>query len=232
MDIKPIRTEEDYLAALNEIEALFDSNPDSPEGEKLEVLVTLVEAYESRHYQIPRPDPIDAIEYHMERHNLSRKDLEPYIGNRARVSEIINRKRPLSMRMIRNLHKALDIPLEILVQEYALDTSEENTDVGELPEFQNRNTWLSFIGECSLNARQNSGITKVFEISQLYKALRNELFLFREFTCNLGIRDAQEDYLVDQGIPVKNWPVRWAKNTGSGNQFQTVRFLYQGTGHD
>lgn len=121
MEIKPIRTEEDYLTALKEIETLFDAEPDSPEGEKMEVLVTLVEAYEEKNYKIPLPDPIESITYHMERLGLDRKDLEPYIGNRARVSEILNRKRSLSLRMIRNLSKGLGIPTEILVQEYPLD---------------------------------------------------------------------------------------------------------------
>ena len=88
MDIKPIRTEADYDDMLRKIEALFEAEPETPEGDELEVLVTLVEAYEEKHYEIPPPDPIDAIEYHMERLGLSRRDLEPYIGSRARVSEI------------------------------------------------------------------------------------------------------------------------------------------------
>jgi HTH-type transcriptional regulator/antitoxin HigA len=118
MDIKPIRTNEDYQSALEEIDRLFDALPDTPEGDRLEVLVTLVEAYESRRYPTSLPDPIEAIEYHLESRGLSRRDLEPYIGNRARVSEILNRKRPLSLRMIRNLEKGLGIPAEILVQRY------------------------------------------------------------------------------------------------------------------
>jgi HTH-type transcriptional regulator/antitoxin HigA len=121
MDIKPIRTEADYDDMLRKIEALFEAEPETPEGDELEVLVTLVEAYEEKHYEIPPPDPIDAIEYHMERLGLSRRDLEPYIGSRARVSEILNRKRPLSLRMIRKLGAGLNIPASILIQEYALD---------------------------------------------------------------------------------------------------------------
>jgi HTH-type transcriptional regulator / antitoxin HigA len=127
MDIKPIHTEGDYLAALEEIHALFEAEPGTPEGNKLEVLVTLVEAYEEKHYRIPSPDPIEAIEYHMERLGLIRKDLEPYIGNRARVSEILNRKRPLSLRMIRNLSKGLGISTEILAQEYPVEKEESLT---------------------------------------------------------------------------------------------------------
>lgn len=120
MDIRPIMTEADYEAALKEIERLFGAEPDTPEGNALEVWVTLVEAYEEEHYRIPLPDPISAIEYHLESRGLSRQDLEPYIGSRARVSEILNRKRPLTLRMIRNLEKGLGIPAAILVQEYEL----------------------------------------------------------------------------------------------------------------
>ena len=118
MDIKPIKTETDYQAALEEIEGLFDAAPDTPEGDRLEVLVTLVEAYEEKHYNIPKPDPIEAILYHMESRGLTRRDLQPYIGSRARVSEVLNRKRPLTMEMIRNLHKGLGIPAEVLIQPY------------------------------------------------------------------------------------------------------------------
>lgn len=88
MDIRSIKTEADYQAALEEIERLFDVAPDTPESDRLEVLATLVEAYEDRHYAIPLPDPVEAIEYYMESRGLSRRDLEPYIGNRGRVSEI------------------------------------------------------------------------------------------------------------------------------------------------
>ena len=118
MEIKPIKNETDYQAALEEIEFLFDAAPDTPEGDRLEVLTTLVEAYEERHYSIPMPDPIEAIAYHMESRGLARRDLEPFIGSRARVSEILNRKRPLTMEMIRNLHKGLGIPAEVLIQPY------------------------------------------------------------------------------------------------------------------
>lgn len=118
MEIKPIKNETDYQAALKEIESLFDAAPDTPEGDRLEVLTTLIEAYEERHYSIPMPDPIEAIVYHMESRGLTRRDLEPFIGSRARVSEILNRKRPLTMEMIRNLHKGLGIPAEVLIQPY------------------------------------------------------------------------------------------------------------------
>jgi HTH-type transcriptional regulator/antitoxin HigA len=118
MNIQPIKTEADYQAALDEIESLFDAEPGTPEEDRLEVLTTLVEAYEDRHYSLPMPDPIAAIEYPMESRGLSRRDLEPYLGSRARVSEILNRRRPLSMEMIRRLHAGLGIPAEVLIQPY------------------------------------------------------------------------------------------------------------------
>ena len=120
MDIRPIKTEADYEWALNEIDRLFDAEPGTPESDKLEVLVILVEAYEDEHDPMPLPDPIEAIEYWMESRGLSRVDLEPLIGSRGRVAEILNRKRPLTLRMIRNLDNTLGIPAEILVQEYPL----------------------------------------------------------------------------------------------------------------
>lgn len=118
MEIKPIKTELDYQVALEEIDRLFDAAPNTPEGDRLEVLTTLVEAYEDKHYDIPLPDPIEAIVYHMESRGLTRRDLEPYIGSRARVSEILTRKRFLTMRMIRKLHTGLGIPADILIQPY------------------------------------------------------------------------------------------------------------------
>jgi HTH-type transcriptional regulator/antitoxin HigA len=120
MDIQPIRTESDHAAALQEIDRLWDAPYGSPEGDKLDVLVTLVEAYEEQQYPILPPDPIEAIIHYMESQNLSRHDLEPYIGSRARVSEILNRKRALSLNMIRKLQNGLGISADILVQPYEL----------------------------------------------------------------------------------------------------------------
>jgi HTH-type transcriptional regulator/antitoxin HigA len=120
MDIKPIKTEADYQTALNEIERLFDAAPETPEGDRLEVLTTLVEAYEEKHYGIPLPDPIEAILYHMESRGLSPHDLEPYIGSFSLVSKILERKRPLTIEMIRKLNSELGIPAEVLIQPYPL----------------------------------------------------------------------------------------------------------------
>ena len=119
-EIKPIKTEAQYLAALKEIEHLFNASPNTPGGDRLEVLRTLVEYYEEKNYHIPFPDPIEAILYTMESRGLSRSDIERFIGSRARVSEVLNRKRPLTMEMIRNLHKGLGIPAEVLIQPYTL----------------------------------------------------------------------------------------------------------------
>lgn len=120
MDIKPIRTKRDYSIALKEIERLFHSRPGTADSDRLEVLTTLVVAYEEKHYTVPLPNPIDAIRYYMESRGLTRRDLEKLIGSRARVSEVLNRKRPLTMQMIRNLHKGLGVPAEILIQPYRI----------------------------------------------------------------------------------------------------------------
>ena len=121
MDIKPIKTEGDYEAALAEIERLFSADAGTPEGDKLDVLTTLVEHYEDLHHRIPFPDPIAAIIYYMESRRLSRHHMEPYIGSRARVAEVLNRKRALSIDMIRRLHTGLGIPADVLIQPYAVE---------------------------------------------------------------------------------------------------------------
>lgn len=120
MDIKPIKTKADYEAALMEIERLWGAAMGSPEGDKLDVLVTLIEAYEEQHHPIAPPDPIEALYHYLESQELSRRDLEPYIGTRARVSEILNRKRPLTLNMIRKLQSGLGISAEVLIQPYNL----------------------------------------------------------------------------------------------------------------
>jgi len=115
MDIQPIKTEEDYKSALRTIEDLWDSDVDTPNGDRLEILITLVDAYEAVHHPIYPPDPVAAIEFHMDQNEMTRADLEPYIGTRARVSEVLNRRRNLSIEMIRSLNEGLGIPLESLV---------------------------------------------------------------------------------------------------------------------
>lgn len=115
MEIRPIKTEQDYDAALAEIEQLWGAEIDSPGGDKLDVLITLVEAYEDKHHPISPPDPVEAILFRMEQAGLDRKALEPFIGKSGRVSEVLNRKRPLSIDMIRKLWRGLHIPLESLI---------------------------------------------------------------------------------------------------------------------
>ena len=115
-DIRPIRTEADYEAALAQIERLWGAKAGTPDGDRLDVLATLVDAYEGEHYPMDPPDPIAAIEFRMEQQGLTRKDLEPIIGTRTRVAEILNRKRNLSIGMIRRLHEQLGIPAEILIR--------------------------------------------------------------------------------------------------------------------
>ena len=117
MEIKPIKTEEDYRAALRDVESLMASEPGTPEGERLDVLVTLVEAYERRHFPLDLPDPVEAIKFAMERLGLSVHDLEPMIGRPNRVYEVLSRKRPLTLRMIWKLHEGLGIPAECLIKQ-------------------------------------------------------------------------------------------------------------------
>ena len=116
MDIKPIKTDADYRAALKEIESLMMAAPDTPEGEKLDVMTTLVEAYEARHFPMDLPDPVEALKFEMERRNLTVKDLEPMIGKSNRVYEILNHKRSLTLKMIWKLHEGLGIPAESLIK--------------------------------------------------------------------------------------------------------------------
>ncbi|NOX75880.1 MAG: transcriptional regulator [Gammaproteobacteria bacterium] len=116
MDIKPIKTDADYRAALKEIETLMTAASDSPEGEKLDVLVTLMEAYEGKHYPLDLPSPVEAIKFEMEQKGLTVKDLEPTIGKSNCVYEILNHKRSLTLKMIWKLHEGLGMPAESLIK--------------------------------------------------------------------------------------------------------------------
>lgn len=118
MQINPIRTEADYKATLKEVSSLMESDPDlgTPEGDRLDVLATLVQAYEEKHYPIDLPDPVEAIKFRMEQAGLTAKDLEPMIGRRNRVYEVLNRKRALTLPMIWKLHQQLGIPAESLIR--------------------------------------------------------------------------------------------------------------------
>ena len=116
MDIAPIKTQRDYRNALKEIEGLRTAKRNTPEGDRLDVLVTLVEAWERKHYRFDLPDPVEAIKYHMDQNELEPRDLIPFIGSRNRVHEVLNRKRPLTLKMIRRLHEGLGIPAESLIK--------------------------------------------------------------------------------------------------------------------
>jgi HTH-type transcriptional regulator / antitoxin HigA len=117
MDIKPIKTEEDYRATLREIESLMSAAPGSPEGERLDILVTLLSAYEQQHFPLDLPDPVEAIKFVMDQRGLTVKDLEPMIGRSNRVYEVLSHRRPLTLKMVWRLHKELGIPAESLIKQ-------------------------------------------------------------------------------------------------------------------
>jgi HTH-type transcriptional regulator/antitoxin HigA len=120
MDIKPIRTQSDYRAALKAVESLMDAKARTPEGDRLEVLVTLIEGYERQHFPMDLPDAVEAIKFRMEQQGLTAKDLEPLIGRSNRVYEVLNRRRGLTLAMIRKLHAGLGIPAESLLRQTVL----------------------------------------------------------------------------------------------------------------
>jgi HTH-type transcriptional regulator / antitoxin HigA len=120
-ELRPIRSEEDYEAALAEIERLWGADSGTPDGDRLDVLATLTDAYETQHYPMDPPDPVEAIKFRMEQQGLTRKDLEPIIGTRTRVAEILNRKRGLSIEMIRRLHERLGISADVLIRPSRID---------------------------------------------------------------------------------------------------------------
>ncbi len=116
IEVKPIRSAADHRAAMAEVKRLWGSKSGTPDGDRLDVLATLIDAYEAQHEPLDRPDPIEAIRFRMEQQGLTRKDLEPLIGTRTRVSEVLNRKRTLSIGMIRRLHAELGIAAEVLIR--------------------------------------------------------------------------------------------------------------------
>ncbi len=119
MNIKPIRNDDDLQNAFHQLEEVFQAQKGTPEADEMEILVTLIEAYENKHYPISPPDPIEAIKFRMEQQDLTARDLETFIGSSGRVSEILNKKRPLSLRMIKRLHIGLNIPYESLLADVA-----------------------------------------------------------------------------------------------------------------
>ncbi len=123
MNIKPIRNDQDLQQAFHFLEKVFQAKEGTPEADQMEILVTLIEAYENKHYPITPPDPIGAIKFRMEQQGLKPKDLEIFIGSSGRVSEVLNRKRPLSLNMIKRLHAGLNIPYESLLGDTFLATA-------------------------------------------------------------------------------------------------------------
>ena len=170
MDIKPIRNEHDYNEALAETDRIFDAEPDSPYSDKLDVLVALVSAYEDKHYDLPPPDPIDALEYYIESRNLTGEALEPYIGSKEDVHAILTRKHPLTLSMIRRLEAGTGIPASILIQPY-------KTEVNLLADEPTKvrihwRDWLAKQDEIILPVLKNySGI----DADALWRFVRNDL---------------------------------------------------------
>lgn len=128
---RPIRSDEEHAQALREIECLMDARADTPEGDRLDLLVTLVELYEARRWMVHDPDPIEAVRFMMQQKGLERRDLVPVIGGTGRVAEILNRKRPLTLPMIRGLSRLLNLPADVLVQPYR--TEETSTSIRRTP---------------------------------------------------------------------------------------------------
>jgi len=115
MDIRPIKTEHDFDKAIKRIEELWGAKRDTPEGDEFDLLVTLAESYEMKRYPIPTPDPVEAIKFRMEQMNMTRADMVKYLGSQSRVSEILNGKRKLTLKMVKSLYKGLNIPAKILL---------------------------------------------------------------------------------------------------------------------
>lgn len=118
MNIKPIKTEEDYQEALARLDVIFDAPLDSPDGDEADILSILIEKYEDEHYPIGPPDPIEAIKFRMEQMGMKKSDMAEILGYKSRVSEILNKKRKLTLEMIRRLHEKLNIPYETLISDY------------------------------------------------------------------------------------------------------------------
>jgi HTH-type transcriptional regulator/antitoxin HigA len=115
MEIRPIKTEQDYNDSIKRVEELWGAKKDTPQGDELDLLVTLVESYEMKHYPIAPPDPVDAIKFRMEQMDMTKADMVKYLGSQSRVSEVLNRKRKLTLSMVKSLYKGLKIPAEILL---------------------------------------------------------------------------------------------------------------------
>ena len=158
--MKMIKNDNDYQETLNRAEDLIDMDPDpgTPEADELEVLTFLIESWEEKHFSLEMPDPIEAIKFRMQQQGLVQKDLIPYIGSASKVSEVLNRRRPLSLNMIRNLHRELGIPAEVLLQEKSPDTMQDDSELDwqKFPIHELiKNEWITFTGS-NRNARNHA----------------------------------------------------------------------------
>jgi HTH-type transcriptional regulator / antitoxin HigA len=204
MAIRPVRTEEDYKKALGEIDRLWGSPQDTPEGDELDIWLALVDVYEKKHYDFPLPDPVEAIEFHMERLGLTPADLQQYIGSRSRVWEVLNRKRPLSLRMIRSLEKGLEIPAAILVQEYELASQPAAVN-----EFSKQVAGIADVFEQVFESTKQvsellSRVKAQAERAETVKTIYAEWHsLFPDVTATIEYEAAQDRA---QGAPSEAWP--------------------------
>lgn len=161
---KVIKTEKEYQIALEELEPLMDAVPGSKEEQELELLALLIEKYEDEHFPISLPDPVDAIKFRMEQQGLTQKELIPYLGSQSKVSEILNRKRPLTLTMIRNLHEGLEIPAEVLIQKAGAIIPDKQYDRDDFPfnEMFNRGYFSFFTGPLALAKQQSEECLETF----------------------------------------------------------------------
>ncbi|MBA3075526.1 MAG: ImmA/IrrE family metallo-endopeptidase [Anaerolineae bacterium] len=176
---KVIKTEEEYQAALSDLELLMDAEPGSKEEGQLELLSVLIEKYEYEHYPMPLPDPVDAIKFRMEQQGLTQKDLIPFIGSQSKVSEILNRKLPLSLSMIRNLHEGLGIPAEVLIQEAGATLPQKQYDRRDFPfnEMANRGYFSAYAG--NLNQAKQHAEECLEQLFSVFKGKAQSLALCR-----------------------------------------------------
>ncbi len=196
MDIKIIKTEDDYELALQEIDRLMDAEPGSPEENRLEVLALLVEIYEEEHFPIDLPDPISAIKFRMEQAGLKQKDLIPYIGSQSRVSEVLNGKRELSKEMIRKLHEGLGIPLEVLLNTAGSDKTEPEFSLSDYP-FFNQMVKRGYF----------KGIKSLREAKPVAKTLIDNLFSHISQESSVLVYTRKSDRPVDT-LALKAWQAR------------------------
>ena len=179
MNVRVIKSEEEYEKALQQLDSLMDAEPGSEEEKELELLSVLIEKYEDDHFPIPLPDPVEAIKFRMEQQGLAQKDLIPFLGSQSKVSEILNHKRSLSLTMIRNLHEGLGIPAEVLIQKSGAEIPQEIYDQNDYPfnEMFKRGYFSSFEG--SLTQAKQQSWKCLDELFSVFKGKQQSLVLCR-----------------------------------------------------